>query len=88
MRFARTKSVAIIQDVLPGPVKVFRRACRILIREPVTLSTSATVNARDFSGRRAPEAMVKGVTGKEREKEGVECVKEKNKQQTNERNVR
>jgi hypothetical protein len=46
------------------------------------------VNARDFSGRRAPEAMVKGVTGKEREKEGVECVKEKNKQQTNERNVR
>lgn len=33
--------------------------------------------------------MVKGVTGKEREKESVECVKEKNKQQTkNERNVR
>ena len=63
LRFARTKSVAIIRDVLPGPVKVFRRAPRILSREPVTLRTSATVNARDFSGRRAPEAMAKGVTG-------------------------
>jgi hypothetical protein len=82
LRFARTKSVAIIRDVLPGPVKVFRRAPRILSREPVTLRTSATVNARDFSGRRAPEAMAKGVTGKEREKEGMKCVREKNKQQT------
>jgi hypothetical protein len=82
LRFARTKSAATIRDVLPGPVKVFRRASRILSREPVTLRTSATVNAIDFSGRRAPEAMAKGVTGKERGKEGVKCVKEKNKQQS------
>ena len=71
LRFARMKSVATIRDVLPGPVKVFTRARRILSREPVTLRTSATVKAIDFRGRRAPEAMVKGVTGKEREKEGV-----------------
>ena len=77
LRFARTNSVAIIRDVLPGPVKVFRRAPRILSREPVTLRTSATVKAIDFSGRRAPEAMVNGVTGKESKKEGVKCVREK-----------
>lgn len=64
LRFARTKSAATIRDVLPGPVKVFNRAPRILSRVPVTLRTSATVNAIDFSGRRAPEAMAKGVTGK------------------------
>lgn len=59
LRFTRTNSVAIILEVLPGPVKVFRKAFRMLIREAVILTASAAVKAMDLRGRRAPEAMFK-----------------------------
>lgn len=59
LRFARTKSVAIIREVLPGPVNEFRRTFRMLIREAVMLRASAAVKAIDRRGRRAPEAMIK-----------------------------
>jgi hypothetical protein len=59
LRFARTNNVATIREVLPGPVKVFRRMVRILRREAVTLRASAIVKVIDLRGRRVPEAMIK-----------------------------
>jgi len=54
--FARMKSAANTRE---GPVKVLRRAFRMLIRDATTLRASAPVKARDRKGRRAPEAMIK-----------------------------